>query len=504
MSKKEKVLIFLAGIFFTKSLCFGYPLIETANSILFMDSYLREDFVTFKNVVDLDSANSDDNTIYLGIDYSLGFGIESKNGGVKFYLKLERNGPGDYDAPLFVHNTLMTSGGVIEKYSGDELLPNLEEFWLDTPLFNTLRFKVGLYTYEVGGGFSLNGAYENYGFTIFKEAENFIWRLYYCRPDLVYKNRLGPRIRQDEEQEYIYNHNASNFFATDVKFTKEDLSIQPYVGVLADYTSPEKRDNAFSAPIKKDILGTAGLAFNLEKDNLSLAVELAHNFGQAKSNDPNYKDVYHTGYLLYTGLDYNMGKFVPSFEFLLVSGNKVTLDSAQDDTLTSGKNRAFSSYSPFNKNLGDSISSCNVDMRPVVAMGCGYGLNYGLPRPTTFFASDFDNLIVPSLGFDFNATEKLCFGLYGYYMRALEKGVGILDSQARYLSRDLGYEIDLFIDYKVNKNMLISVLGGYFFPGRYYKEKRNDTDGSLFSPYVRGDGDIESAYQIELAVEFKF
>lgn len=500
------VLALLAVIFFLKGSCFASPLLETESFTLSMESYLRKDFVSFKNVVDLDSRNSDDTTTYLGIDYSLGFKSEFKDKGPIFFLKLERNGPWDYSAPLFVHNTLMNSGGVIEEYRNDELLPNLEEFWLDTPILNNFRIKAGLYTYEVGNGFSLNGGYENYGFMIYKELEDFSWRLYYCRPDMVYKNHLGSRIRQDEEQGIDYEHNAANFFATDFKFELGENSLQPYIGVLADYTSSGKRDNSFTAPIKRDILGTIGLAWDREYDNLSFALEVAHNFGKAKSIDPAYKDVYHTGYLFYTGLDYRIDKFIPFFGFLLCSGNKVTKEAVknQDETLTSGKNRAFSYYSPLNKNLGDSISSSNVDMLPIVAMGGGYGLNYGIPRPKTFSPGDFENLIMPSLGFDFNPTEKLCISLYGYYLSSFERGLGLLNEEVRYLSKDLGYELDLFIDYKLNKNTLISILGGYFFPGRYYKEERDDTDGSLFNPFVRGDGNIDAAYQIELSVEFHF
>ena len=500
----KKTLALLIEIFFITTSSYGGSILETEDFALSMDAYLREDLITFKNIVDLDSSNSDDTTTYLGIDYSLGFGLESKNNGTKFYLKLERNGPYDYGAPLFVHNTLMTSGGVVEKYRNDELLPNLEEFWLDMPLFNIFRFKIGLYTYEVGNGFSLNGGYENYGFTFSKEWENVLWRIYYCRPDLVYKNHLGPRIRQEEEQGIDYEHSAANFFAADVKFTKENSTIWPYIGVLADYTSSGKRDKTFTAPIKRDILGTAGFTFSLKQNNLSFNTEIAHNFGKAESDDPNYKDIYHTGYLVYTGLDYNIGKFVPSFDFLLIPGNKVTQDAAQDETLTSGKNRAFSYYSPLNKNLGDSISSSNVDMLPIVAMGGGYGLNYGIPRPRTFAASDFDNLIMPSLGFDFNATDKLCIGLYGYYLSSFTRPVGTLNNEAKYLSKELGYETDLFIDYQLKKNILVSILGGYFFPGRYYKEERDDAPGSLLSPFVRGDGKADSAYQIELVLEFQF
>ncbi|MFH1640748.1 MAG: hypothetical protein ABIA66_02160, partial [Candidatus Omnitrophota bacterium] len=446
----------------------------------------------------------DDSTTYLAIDYSLGLKSEFKDGGPIFYLKLERNGPYDYGSPLFVHNTLMTTGGAIERYRNDELLPELEEFWLDTPLFRQLRLKLGLYTYEVGNGFSLNGAFENYGVTLFRESENLRWRLYYCRPDASHKNRLGPRIKQDIEQGVAYEHNAANFFATDVAFNLGKSSFQPYVGVLTDYTSAGKRLNSFTASVKRDILGTFGLAWSLNQDSLSLNAELARNFGKAESDSPGYKDIYHTGYLFYAGADYCMGNLTPSFQFLLTSGNKVNTNMAEDDTLTSSKNRAFSCSSPLNNNLGDSISNSNVDMLPIVAMGGGYGLNYGIPRPGTFCAADFDNLIMPSIGFDFNVTDKLAIGFYGYYLSVFEKGVGMLGGKARYLSRELGYETDLFIDYQLNQNTLVSFLAGCFFPGRYYKELRDDTDGSLFSPFVRGDGKADTAYQFEIALELKF
>jgi len=502
----KKVLLSFLWLFFLKGLCPGSILLETENIALSLDTYFRSDLVSFKNVVDLDSGNRDDSTTYLGIDYSFASGLEFKNGGPKYYLKLERNGPGDYDAPIFVHNTLMTSGGVIEEYRNDELLPGIEEFWLDTPVRNNYRFKLGLYTYEVGEGFSLNGSYENYGFSLYKEWSNAVLRFYYCRPDLYYKNHMGPRIRQDEEQGYVYNHNASNFFATDVRFNWDESYLNPYIGVLADYTSQGKRDNLFTAPIKKDILGTIGFACSLKQRKLSFTTEMAHNFGKAESVSSDYKDIYHTGYMFYTDIDYGLGKFTPSFKFLLSSGNKVTLDMAQnqDETLTSGKNRAFSHYSPLNRNLSDSISSCHSEIRPFVAMGSCYGLNYGIPRPKTLAATDFDNLIIAALGFDLKVTKKFSLIFDGFYLQSLERGVGMLNDEAKYLSRDLGYEFDLTGDYQLNKNVLLSLSGGYFSPGRYYKEKRNDTQGSLFSPYLRGDGHINSAYQIEMSMELEF
>lgn len=500
----RKSLIFILVLFSTKNLCFGLSLLDTENFTLSMDTYLRTDLVSFKNVVDLDSHNRDDHSTYFGIDYSLGFKLDLKKQNQQYYLKLERNGPYDYSAPVFIHNTLISSGGRIEKYHDSQLLPQVEEFWADSALFDKFRIKAGLYIYEVGNGFSLNGSYENYGLTLYRETENMFWRVYYCRPDLVYKNHLGPRIDQEQEQGQKYEPNAANFFATDAKINLGNQVFWPYIGVLADYTSPEKRgDNLFSAPIKRDILGTFGTAWEFKGKDFSLKLEAAHNFGYAKSASSEYKDVQHTGYMFYSGLDYVMGKFNPSLQFLFCSGNKATLDMANDTTYTGGKNRAFSYYSPSNGNLGDTISSSNVEMLPIVAMGGGYGLNYGVPRPKTFSSGDFENLIMPSIGFDYDLCSKLKVGFYAYYLSAFNRPVGTLDTEAKFLSRELGYETDLFVDYQINSHMMISLLGGYFIPGKYYKEKRDDTP-SLFSPYVRGDGNADSAYQIELSVEFNF
>ncbi|MGD0336414.1 MAG: hypothetical protein ABSB18_04865 [Candidatus Omnitrophota bacterium] len=488
------------------STCYGYSLLENENLAFFMDAYFRQDIVTFKNVTGLDSSNKDDRTVYLGIDYSLGFHLESKDTQQKFFLKLERNGPYDYDAPIFVHNTLLTSGGVIEKYRDEELLPQVEELWWEKSGIGPLGLKIGLYPYSVGNGFALNGGYENYGATIFQARQDFVSRFYYCRPDINYKFRLGPKIRQEIEQGIQYEHNAANFFALDAKFCKDNNYFWPYIGALVDYTSFGKRDNEFSNPIKRDILGTVGLALRYEQGEFCWNMELAHNFGGGQSQDASDKDISHTGYLFYVDAAYKIDKVTPTFKFLLCSGNKVTPDMAEngDTKLTSGKNRAFSYASPFNKRLTDSISSANADMLPIVAMGGGYGLNYGIPRPGTFFAADFDNLIMPCLGVDIKLTDSIDLGIFGYYLNSFEPGVGTLNGEGRYLSRELGYESDLFIDYKLDKNTTLSFLGGYFFPGKYYREERDDREGSLFSPFLRGDGHADSAYQMELALEFIF
>lgn len=499
-------MFFLTLSFSFISFAYSYELLNTEQVALGLNTYLRTDLVSFKNVADLDSHNKDDRTTYLGIDYSLSFSADFKGAGNKLFLKFERNGPYDYSAPLFIHNTLINSDGRVEKYRNAQLLPQVEEFWLDNKLWGNFGLKTGMYIYEVGNGFSLNGGYENYGVTLYRQAQNIFWRLYYCRPDLVYKNHLGPHIQQEEGHGQKYEPNAANFFATDLKITAGKQAFWPYIGMLADYTSSGKRDNLFAAPIKRDLLGTFGTAWEYTADDFTLKLEAARNFGYAQSQDSEYKDIQHTGYMFYSGFNYVLGKFVPELQFLFCSGNKATLDMAgkPDELYVSGKNRAFSYSSPTNRNLSDTISSSNVSMLPIVAMGGGYGLNYGVPRPKTFSSGDFENLIMPSVGFDYNFTDKLCLGLYGYYLSAFNRPVGSLDNAGKYLSRDLGYEADLFIDYKVSPQMTLSFLGGYFFPGKFYKEKRNDTNGSLFSPYLRGDGAANNAYQIEFSVELKF
>jgi hypothetical protein len=137
-------------------------------------------------------------------------------------------------------------------------------------------------------------------------------------------------------------------------------------------------------------------------------------------------------------------------------------------------------------------------------MGAGYCLNYGIPRPETFCSSDFDNLIMPSFCLDFQATEKLLIGVYAYYLMSFAPGAGTLHGQGKQLSRELGEEIDVSVEYRVNKHIFINLLAGYFLPGKFYKTERDDTSGSLLTPYLRGDGAADPAYQVELAVELTF
>jgi hypothetical protein len=80
--------------------------------------------------------------------------------------------------------------------------------------------------------------------------------------------------------------------------------------------------------------------------------------------------------------------------------------------------------------------------------------------------------------------------------------VGSFEGVSKMLSKDLGQEIDISLDYSFNDNITLGLLSGWFFPGNYYKEERDD-DGSL-TPFVRGDGEANTAYQIELSLTLSF
>jgi len=505
MIDKSLLCVVICFFGFVGSVSAEIEIIKNENFLFSVSPYLRTDAVVLKNTVDLDNKNKDDSSAYLGIDYSLGLDLAFKEDGPQAHLKLERNGPYDYDAPLFIHNTLMTSTAKVERYRDAELLPHVEEFWYDFGLRGLpSRLKSGLFVYEAGNNLAVPSDYENYSASVYGETENLRWTLYYCRPDLANKSYRGPRIEQEREQGIHYTPNKANFFAADALFTFKNYSLQPYVEVLSDY-SGGKRTNLFSAPTHEDILGTCGLSWDATLDKFSLGIEAARNFGEAKSEDPAYKDVEHCGWLVYADAAYRFKKIVPHSRFAYASGNKVPLDQAGDDVFTSGKNRAFSVYSPLNTNLADSIYPIGPESMPLVAMGGGNGLNYGISRPTTF--SDpylFENLILVCLGLDFQITEKLSMTFDWWYLRSAESGVGALGGATKTLATDLGNELDMYFNYELNKHVALSLFCGYFFPGEYYKEERDDTGGSLFSPFVRGDGEADGAYQIEVSVTFSY
>lgn len=480
---------------------------EADDYILTTSPFLRTDVIMLENTVDLDTKQRDDRFQTVSADYSLAFDFKIKNEGPQVYLKLERNAIYDYDAPLVIHNTLNTYVGKVSGYCNAELLPKIKEYWADLPIApdRDIRLKAGLFKYQVGHGIALGGSYQNYGIELYAHTEQFEWNIYTCWPDYANKPLLGPYIKQEKPEGVDYEHSKAYFVSTDVKVSTEHITAQPYVGMLMDF-SDTRRLNFFQTPTNDDILGTVGIAWDFELDRFSFGVEWARNFGRANSSEADFPDVEHRGYAVYADAKYEFGNFVPHSYVIYTSGNKLTTDMITNgDTVYPGsKNNAFSVYSPMNGYLADSIYPGMATM-PLVATGNGWGINYGVRRPTTFGDPGLmENLTLFGLGFDHVLMPKATLTCDWWYLSNPQKGIGLYNGIPKVISTDIGNEVDVYFSYDINKSLKINVLSGIFFPGAAYREERTDTGGSLFTPFVRGDGKADPAYQFEINMEMSF
>lgn len=483
-------------------------LAETKETTFSVSPEIMTDVVMLDNNIDLDSKIRDDRVQYLGFVYSCGFGITSKSeGGPALFAKVKRYGPYDYDVPAVINNTLQTFVTKMDPYQNAEYLPELAEFWADVPIPSwPVRLKGGLFTYTVGHKIALGGAYENYGLMLSSDArEECLMRCYFAWPDLSNKP-IGPMIHQEKEQGINWERPKAWFWATDVTITAGNHTVQPYIGALID-RSDGKRINYFSTPTRDEVLGTVGVSWDATYfEELSVSLEWARNFGVARSNDPLFDGVVHQGYMFYADASYDFTQIVPHSRFLFTSGNKLTDDMITngDTTYTGTKNNAFSIYSPLNAALADTCYH-DIDTLPLVAMGNGWGNNYGIRRPDTF--SDpimLDNLILVNAGFDLPLTKKASVTVDWWYLSSVEKGIGMYNNVPKVISPDLGNEFDLYYTYAVTKNITFTCYSGIFLPGAAYREERDDTGGSLFTPYVRGDGKADPAYQAEFSLTVSY
>jgi hypothetical protein len=138
-------------------------------------------------------------------------------------------------------------------------------------------------------------------------------------------------------------------------------------------------------------------------------------------------------------------------------------------------------------------------------MGNGYGMNYGVPRPGTFRdPAQIENMVMVDVGFDYSLTDKAVLAFDWWYMANVQKGIGMYNNVPKVISPDLGHEVDIYLNYLATKNITLRACGGIFFPGAAFREERDDINGSLFTPFVRGDGKADPAYQLEVSVEIGF
>lgn len=77
------------------------------------------------------------------------------------------------------------------------------------------------------------------------------------------------------------------------------------------------------------------------------------------------------------------------------------------------------------------------------------------------------NTTVLNVGFDVNPTKELSLSVDGWILRATENGAW--ENQiGDYVSKNLGTEVDLKLNYQIAKNLSYFAEAGMFFPGQFY------------------------------------
>ena len=494
------------------------------------------------NLADLDN-DKDDSIYYVGYQYDFSLSLKHMSS-AEFFLHFKRINISEYDAPLWLDDDLTTLFGNKHEYSQGEILPRVYRAYLDLPVTDFLdtRVQIGALTYGVGNEQALGGKYPNLGVTLSAGPKNFRGRLHYDRVDSYNKlDCWGPVISDVEEGAFHGRNTNANFFAADIMAKAGRHSIQPYVGVVYDYTHSRDRDNAFDdkgiikngRTIDKDLLGTVGVDLNLNFERFNLGVEFARNFGKARSDTSSdladvskeivplndmksgwMDDITHKGWLLMADAGYNLGIVRPKAKVVWASGPEGRRKDVLNGWSSSNNNRTFSVYSPTNTDIFDSHYQKS-GIGPYLATASTYLFNFGIDRPGIF--NDpfvIENVRFFNAGIEIFPVDKMYMSIDYWKMHADEAGYGINTSTGatfpEKLPSELGDEIDIFASYNITKHISVNMQGALFFPGEYYRVKtRADlkTRGDLGqSPVLPRDksGDPSDAFFLALGLEFSF
>ncbi len=468
------------------------------------------------NLTDLDN-DQDDSIYYIGYHYEVSLSLKHTSS-AEFFLHLKRDNISEYDAPLWLDDRLKTLFGTRHEYTKAKFLPRMYRMYFDFPVMDFLdtRMRLGYFPYLVGNGYALGGKYPNAGATLYLGPENLRGRLHYDRVDSYNNYKWGPGIGRDEASFSGAGTNA-DFYAADLILKTGKHSIQPYIGLLHDYTSAKNRINNFDdfnsngTRVNDDLLGTVGIDVNLNFEKFNFGIEFARNFGKANSSDKSDRDrtdITHKGWLLVADTGYKLGIVRPKGKFVWASGPTSRRQDLLDFRYRSNNNRTFSVYTPTNTNTFDAHYQ-KTGIGPYLATASTYLFNFGIDRPGIF--NDpfvIENIIYFNGGLEFFPVDKAYISLDYWNMHADEPGYGLNSiGQAEKLPSELGHEIDFFASYAVTRHFSINLQGGLFFPGKYYRKDRGDlfSRGNLgFSPVLprNGLGDPSDAFLMTIGFEY--
>ncbi len=487
--------------------------------VLSIGAHARISSNNYDNLPDLDD-DAGHPVWYIGYEYDIEASLKHESS-AELFLQLKRNNISLYDAPLIRNSKIITLFGTRHEYTQGEMLPRVSRLYFDVPVTDFLetRVRAGFFNYLVGNGYALGGKYPDLAATLSVGPENLRGRLNYTRVDMYNRQKWGPKILHGDEKAFSGKHVQANFYAADLMAKVERHTIQPYIGILHDFTRPKHRANNFDdfnlngTRINNDILGTVGIDVNLNFERFDFGVEFARNFGKAYSSDKteaNRGDITHKGWLLLTDAGYNLGIVRPTGRFIWASGPKSSREDFNDFRVTSRTNRTFSIYSPTNINLFNAHFP-KTGIGPYVATGYSYLLNFGIDRPGVF-GDPFviENIIYLNGGLEFFPIDKSYLSVNYWNMHADEPGFGLnSENQTIKLPSELGHEIDVYASYEVTRRFSVNLQGGVFFPGKNYRQDRGDSfdRGNLgYTPVLPRDkkGDPDNAYILSLGFEYSF
>jgi hypothetical protein len=237
-------------------------------------------------------------------------------------------------------------------------------------------------------------------------------------------------------------------------------------GLSADiaYVDHQNISGLGNADIHLWNIGLRGNVDDIAGTGLNFKADVEFQTGKIKDLSPEIKL---KGWAAMAGLDYKF-KTVPlslTLEYAIGSGDKDSTNDKLENFITAlGQEQHYTFVYEY--------------LTPSACSGLFYGNN----------RTGICNTQYVKFGGAYDITKDLKAELYGYWLRA-HKAVAINSSSAT-PDKDLGWEVDAKVTYKIDKGLTYWIEGGYFWPGDAYK--------------VSATKDADDAWAVRHGIQLKF
>ena len=237
-------------------------------------------------------------------------------------------------------------------------------------------------------------------------------------------------------------------------------------GLSADiaYVDHQNISGFGNADINLWNIGLRGNVDDIAGTGLNFKADVEFQTGKIKDLSPEIKL---KGWAAMAGLDYKF-KTVPlslTLEYAIGSGDKASTGNKLENFITAlGQEQHYTFVYEF--------------LTPSACSGLFYGNN----------RTGICNTQYVKFGGAYDITKDLKAELYGYWLRT-HRAVAINSSSAT-PDKDLGWEVDAKVTYKIDKGLTYWIEGGYFWPGDAYK--------------VSATKDADDAWAVRHGIQLKF